>query len=121
MTIESSRRIVRRGVSYGSTDLDPKKEWTNAGLLFLSYQSDIEQQFIFMQNTWCNNQGFVRGETGLDPLIGQTKEGEETVPQKWPTQWGVPSDPLEFEFSHVIRTRGGEYFFTPSIAFFKTL
>ena len=120
-TIERSRRIVRRGISYGSTDLSPDEEWTDAGLLFLSAQSDIEQQFIFMQNTWCNSERFLRLGTGMDGIIGQPKKGETPIPQKWPTKWGIPGESVEFEFSSVVRMCGGEYFFAPSISFLKHL
>ena len=120
-TIERSRRIVRRGIGYGSTDLNPDQEWTEAGLLFLSAQSDIEQQFIFMQNTWCNNERFLRSGTGVDPIIGQPRPGTEPAPQKWPAKWSIPGDPVEFEFSSVVRTQGGEYFFAPCISFLKSL
>lgn len=120
LTIESSRRIVRRAISFGSEDLDPAEEWTDAGLLFLSCQSDIEQQFIFMQNTWCNNQNFVSKNIGLDPLVGQPRD-DEVVPQQWPTSWGVPRGSVEFSFSGNVKTLGGEYFFAPSISFLHGL
>jgi Dyp-type peroxidase family len=120
MTIESSRRIVRRGISFGSEDLNPTEEWTDAGLLFLSCQSDIEQQFIFMQNTWCNNQNFVSPGIGLDPLVGQPRT-DEVVPQHWPTTWGVPRGSVEFPFAGIVKTLGGEYFFAPSISFLRGL
>lgn len=119
-TLERARRIVRRGISYGSTDLEPKKEWSDAGLLFLSLQSNIEQQFIFMQNTWCNNQRFVKTETGVDPLIGEVN-GEKPIAQEWSENWGTTSEKKKFHFSDVVRMRGGEYFFVPSISFLRQL
>lgn len=123
--VEFSRRIVRRGISYGPEDLDPAEEWTDAGLLFLSCQSSIEYQFIFMQHAWCNNQMFVEQGTGLDPICGVAPPGEAPVPQKWPVRWGVPlgsvaggADPstpdVEYLFHDVVRMRGGEYFHAPS-------
>lgn len=121
-TIERSRRIVRRGISFGSTDLTPDKEWTEAGLLFISLQADIVDQFIFMQHTWCNNEGFIKQKTGLDPLVGQPKLGSTPQVQQWPTSWGSPNTAqVSFEFSGFIRNLGGEYFFMPSLDFLKTL
>ena len=120
-TIERSRRIVRRGISYGSTEMSPSKEWTDAGLLFMSAQADIEQQFFFQQNTWSNRDSFVRKGVGIDPVIGQPREGTSRVPQKWSTKWGTPGEPVEFQLNDVVRMRGGEYFFVPSISSLKAL
>lgn len=124
-TIERSRRIIRRGISYGSTNLHPNEEWTDAGLLFISMQTDIVQQFIFMQNTWCNNNNFLTQNTGLDPLVGEQNPDDETVAQTWPKKWGAPDltgkSPIEFDFSGFVRNRGGEYFFMPSIGFLRQL
>ncbi|MEM1160808.1 MAG: hypothetical protein AAGJ28_07725 [Pseudomonadota bacterium] len=126
-TVEYSRRIVRRGISYGSEDLMPDEEWTDAGLLFLSCQRSIEYQFIFMQHAWCNNQIFVEEGTGLDPICGAPNVGQSVIAQKWPLRWGIPSgsvagnydgsvaDHVEFAFDDVVRMRGGEYFHAPSI------
>lgn len=131
-SVEFSRRIVRRGISYGSEDLDPATEWTDAGLLFLSCQRSIEYQFIFMQHAWCNNQVFVHDGTGLDPICGVTPPNEAPQPQKWPLRWGIPEgsvaggaslgelDP-EYLIYDVVRMRGGEYFFAPSKVFLASL
>lgn len=131
-SVEFSRRIVRRGISYGSEDLDPASEWTDAGLLFLSCQRSIEYQFIFMQHAWCNNEVFVHTGTGLDPICGVLPGGETPQAQKWPLRWGIPEgsaaggaglderDP-EYLIHDVVRMRGGEYFFAPSKAFLLDL
>ena len=130
--VEFSRRIVRRAISYGSEDLDPVEEWTDAGLLFLCCQSNIEYQFIFMQHAWCNNQLFVEQDTGIDPICGVVSLGKSAVPQKWPLRWGVPlgsvaggakpDDPdVEFLINDVVRMRGGEYFYAPSRNFLLSL
>lgn len=120
-TQERARRVVRRGISYGATELRPEEEWSDAGLLFISLQSNIEQQFIFMQNTWCNNKHFAKLQIGTDPLVGQLEPGAYPVAQKWPEQWGVPNANKSYHFSDVVRTKGGEYFFVPSLSFLKSL
>ncbi|MCC5605507.1 peroxidase [Nostoc sp. CHAB 5834] len=60
---ELGHRIARRGITYGgslstSEDLDdlPTK---GVGLLFMCYQSDIWEQFEFIQRFWCNNQSCI--------------------------------------------------------------
>lgn len=128
--VEYSRRIVRRAISYGSTEMKPEQEWTDAGLLFLCCQSNIEHQFIFMQHSWSNNPVFLEEGTGIDPISGAYPKGTTPQPQKWPARWGLPrqsvaggkkSEDVEFLFTDVVRTRGGEYFFAPSPSFLKGL
>ncbi|MEM8957039.1 MAG: hypothetical protein AAGC86_04405 [Pseudomonadota bacterium] len=125
-TVEFSRRIVRRGISYGPEDLDPAEDWTDAGLLFLSCQRSIEYQFVFMQHAWSNNQIFVEAGTGIDPICGVANVGETAAPQRWPLRWGIPADSVagnydtatpdyvDYSFTDVVRMRGGEYFYAPS-------
>jgi Dyp-type peroxidase family len=65
-------RIMRRGIPYGD-DYDPAKPGSDAadrGLLFISYQTDIERQFEFLQRDWVNQENAPRGGGGVDPVIG---------------------------------------------------
>ncbi len=119
LRVERSKRIVRRGISYGETDLNPSAEWSDAGLLFLSCQSDIEQQFIVMHGGWANNPNFLASHTGIDPVIGQSGGAASQSSQLWPT--GAENNSVELSFSGFVRCRGGEYFFAPSISFLQGL
>ncbi|ABA23795.1 probable peroxidase [Trichormus variabilis ATCC 29413] len=111
---EKGHRITRRAVSYGENN--PNKEPVlGSGLLFLCFQSNIENQFNFIQSRWANPQNFVQVNTGPDPLIGQP-----SGTQKWPKKWGEP-ETEEYNFKLWINMKGGEYFFAPSISFLKTL
>jgi len=118
---ERSRRIVRRGVPYG---IRPASRET--GLLFMCFQGDIGRQFEFIQRSWVDNPNFpefllVPGlNTGDDALIGQ----HPRAAQKWPREWGRSGRVLgrrTFNFGDYIRLRGGEYFFTPSLASLRNL
>jgi Dyp-type peroxidase family len=120
-TIERARRITRRAISFGSPELDPAEEWTEQGLLFVCCQSNIEDQFIFLQTSWCNNEDFVSKGAGIDPVIGQLPKGREPEPQTWPSRWGRPHGDVQSAFSGFVRMRGGEYFFAPSISFMRGL
>lgn len=118
---ERSKRIVRRGISYGDRNLDQEHEWSNTGLLFLSCQSDIEQQFLVLQGGWSNNRDFVGPDTGVDPIIGQVTAGAADRPQRWPIDSGENGQRADFAFRDVVRCRGGEFFFAPSISFLRGL
>jgi Dyp-type peroxidase family len=113
---ERKRRIVRRGIPYGAPETSP------VGLLFMCYQSDIRDQFEFMQRTWADNPNFpdalIVARTGDDPIIGQ--DTDDDADQQWPTHWGRP-DEVSFNFGGYVTLRGGEYFFAPSISFLRTL
>lgn len=138
---ELGHRIARRGITYGgplSTEEFPSK---GVGLLFMCYQSDIWEQFEFIQRLWANNFKFVKSGdpnydvTGLDAVIGQ-KRGDQfdpivdpaqapNPPQNWPREWGKstikPDIPPENQFGQFVTLKGGEYFFAPSLSFLKGL
>jgi Dyp-type peroxidase family len=125
---DRARRIVRRGVSFGPRTLDPGAE--EVGLLFICAQSNIADQFEFIQTIWSNLTDFLRPGTGLDPIIGQAKSTAADVPQQWPRDYGshnevdfTPDGPkvhstyVPHSFGKWVTMRGGEYFFVPSLSF----
>ncbi|NER20110.1 MAG: Dyp-type peroxidase [Symploca sp. SIO1B1] len=114
LATEKGHRIARRGISYGENDIT-KETSSGSGILFLCFQANIENQFNFMQSLWANQNNFVQVKTGHDPVIGQQ---EKT--QKWPVKWGEPAT-KEYKFTTWVKMKGGEYFFTPSISFLKTI
>jgi Dyp-type peroxidase family len=116
---ERGHRIARRGISYGSKDMDPSSEWTDSGLLFLSCQSDIEQQFLLMQCAWSDNSNFLIEGTGTDPITGEQNTGADKTAKKWQLQIDKKKVSIDFSYRDIVKIRGGEYFFAPSISFCK--
>jgi deferrochelatase/peroxidase EfeB len=146
---ELGHRIARRGITYGgplsaADNLDDLPE-KGVGLLFMCYQSDIWEQFEFIQRFWCNNPVFLKPgidippsedpipdelpRTGLDAVIGQ-KQGEQEdpvigeapqPPQNWPQEWGKATVEPKNQFGQFVTLKGGEYFFSPSITFLRNL
>jgi Dyp-type peroxidase family len=114
------RLMLRRGIPYG-----PPKDRTrlfeddgvDRGLLFMSYQGSITDQFHFVTQTWVNAPNAPHDstpKTGQDPVIGQNAAGcfirlpiDGVVAND--VQLSLPSGPW------VVMTGGG-YFFTPSIS-----
>jgi deferrochelatase/peroxidase EfeB len=98
---------------YAETKDDPQKG--NRGLLFLSIQASIEDQFEFLVARWMGDPSRPKMPGGHDVLVGQNntaKEhrvrtmtifgaGTEQASVATAAQWIVPT--------------GGGYFFVPSI------
>ena len=120
-----SRIMARRGIPYGrrdvSTEIDPSiPQMPNdgVGLLFMSFQKSITNQFEFIQTKWVNEPDFPKKNDGIDPIIGQdgvTNKSTGKFAQKYDSKSSLESQPFD-QFVHL---KGGEYFFAPSIAFLK--
>jgi Dyp-type peroxidase family len=144
---ELGHRITRRGVTYGGklsdfSNLD-NLPTGGVGLLFMCYQSDIWEQFEFIQRFWSNHPRFLEPDmsqsrnvtnnnydrTGLDAVSGQSLPGQsdpliQEEPQP-PTNWLEERDQktkkADVKFANFVKLKGGEYFFSPSISFLKSL
>ena len=95
------------------------------GLLFMAYNSNLTNQFVFTQKSWANKKDFPKpGKTepipGADPIIGQG--ADTSVAQTWPFKWDdAAGGTTPLNFANFVTMRGGEYFFAPSLTFFKNL
>ncbi len=119
---EQSRRMARRGITYGERTDDGSNISTmpegDVGLLFMSFQKDIAKQFEFIQQSWVNDPAFPQnhGGTGFDPVLGQHPSGAPAT-QRWPQVWGqTPVVPVSFSFADFVVMKGGAYFFSPSLS-----
>lgn len=106
-----THRLLRRGIPFGGSFGAAHGGGANdlRGLLFQCYQKDLESQFEFVQQSWVNNAAFppgsVGGSPGEDPIIAQSVSG--------PFQLEPGHAPIPV--AHFVTTKGGEYFFAPSI------
>jgi Dyp-type peroxidase family len=122
--VERGHIMARRGITYGEREegMGDRPE-EKVGLLFMSYQKSLENQFEFTQQTWANNPGFPivpPPPPGIDPVIGQgvNPPGTQQTPQHWgdPATAKTPSN-----FAGFVKMKGGEYFFAPVISTLRTL
>ncbi len=125
-----SHIMARRGIPFGhrevDTAIDPSPEQSptgGVGLLFMSYQKSLTNQFEFIQIKWANNPTFPKhvdpSETGVDLIIGQPHQhpaGNYKFPLPYGTTTKKPASMDQF-----VTMKGGEYFFAPSITFLKTI
>lgn len=123
---ERKHLMARRGITYGDREecLGDRPEG-GVGLLFMAYQSSIENQFEFTQISWANAANFPQvpaghGQPGLDPVIGQGTNPPNT--QQCPLHWGVPTTTKQAQsFAGFVKLKGGEYFFAPVLSTLRTL
>ena len=120
LAAEEPRQMARRGITYGDRAKDTfddisKMPEGGVGLLFMSYQRSIVDQFEFIQKRWVNDPSFPQNATGLDPVIGQ-HGAMAPAAQQWPKVWGGSSVKVAFDFRDFVVMKGGEYFFAPSLS-----
>lgn len=127
--LESSdkHRIIRRAVSFGP-ELFPrdaveqgkipanlKDDGQERGLHFFGLNASLRSQFEFLQQTWCNNDVFDGLYANKDPLIGDNEgKGTMVIPRK-------PVRRLLSNLPRFVTTRGGAYFFVPSMTALRYL
>lgn len=117
-----SRRILRVGVPYDDSRpaADGRPAIDDRGLLFLSIQASIEDQFEFLQARWINSRSRPRGPGGNDMLVGQNvanADGERRC-----TIFGdgmAQADVVARE--NFVTMTGGAYFFVPALSTLRRL
>lgn len=124
LVFDKKVQMARRGITYGCRLQDPdSKEFIDkpndgVGLLFMSYQASIENQFHFMQTQWVNSPDFPHSGVGIDPVIGQ---GSSTLAQTWPPTYGSAAGGVPSLFKGFVTLKGGEYLYAPSVSGLKAL
>lgn len=122
-----TRLIIRRGIPFGQVypgSLDDAEEAAppaeggieaQRGLIFVCYQTSIENQFAFLQRNWVNDASNPSSGGGEDPIIGHGSEDHQRHRFVDIRAAGHPAETLELPADWVIPTGGG-FFFSPSIS-----
>jgi Dyp-type peroxidase family len=110
------KSILRRGIPFGTSDdpKDPASANLDRGLLFVCFQSSITDQFEFLMQRWVNNRNKPLDAAGEDPILGITGKARSFVFRIDPDKTQEVSTLAGF-----VKPTGGEYFFCPSISFFR--
>ena len=124
VSLSNKHRIIRRGRSYGeplvSTPTDHHAQ-DEIGLHFMCFNTDISNQFEFIQHTWSNFPRFQNLYNDPDPLIGVSDvELTEKITQNFTVQ-DNPINKTVTELPRFVTIKGGAYFFFPSITALKYL
>jgi len=112
------RRILRRGLPYGEVK-DDTKDNGNHGIIFMVINASISRQFEFVQQQWVNYGNDFNLANDKDPLIGNHGVNAAGKPDG---RMKLETDPkgndvpfLCTNLPRFVETRGGDYFFIPSL------
>jgi Dyp-type peroxidase family len=115
--LSNRRRILRRGLPYG--DSRERIDDGDHGVVFLAMNASIRRQFEFVQQQWINYGNDFGLANDKDPLVGNHGAPDGGPLEGRMTVQAAPADPNPPFFCagipRVVETRGGEYFFLPSL------
>ncbi len=121
---EKKHIMARRGIPFGfrnvQTHIDPsiaQMPVDGVGLLFMSYQANLANQFEFIQSNWVNNPDFPSTGNGSDPILGQGIVSNG----KFAKVYNNAATLTPHTFNSFVTLKGGEYFFAPSVMFLKKI
>jgi len=118
------RRILRVGVSFGPSLKDrysnTHSDDLERGLLFLSIQSSIEDQFEFLQARWINDDTRPKSPGGHDMIVGQNAASADGIRRCLLFGEGLRQAEVKAS-GQFVTASGGGYFFVPSIHALKTV
>ncbi len=113
----SRHRLIRRGIPYGEYLAPGKRDGERRGIIFLAFNSGFDQ-FEFVQQVWINfGDDFEQGND-TDPIAGSRKAGRMMIPGDEATG---RRPFICFDIPRFVQTRGGDYFFVPSLTGLRLL
>ncbi|HEX2526451.1 MAG TPA: hypothetical protein VHL31_09165 [Geminicoccus sp.] len=113
-TLNNRRRILRRGLPYGSFKTKDHDDAEEHGVIFMGLCASLFRQFEFIQQQWIQYGLDFNLGNDTDPLIGsRAMGGRKHVITADPAGDNAPF--ICTEMPQFVTTRGGEYFFIPSL------
>jgi Dyp-type peroxidase family len=116
--LTNRRRILRRGLPYGNSSNGASDD-DEHGIVMLIVCASLFRQFEFVQQQWINYGLDARAGNDTCPLVGTHSPGGDVGPK---AKFVVPADPSSGRppfilegLPRFVETRGGEYFFVPSM------
>ncbi|MEH2532490.1 deferrochelatase/peroxidase EfeB [Bradyrhizobium sp. AZCC 1588] len=113
----SRHRLIRRGITYGKFLPPDERDDENRGIIFIAFNSGFDQ-FEFVQRFWVNfGDDFEQGND-TDPIVGVGRRGQMVIPGDEATG---RRPFICFDIPRFVETKGGDYFFVPSLAALRLL
>jgi Dyp-type peroxidase family len=104
-TLTNRRRILRRGLPYA----DPSGE---KGVIFMAVCASLFRQFEFIQQQWMSYGLDFDAGNDTCPLVGDRAQSDKHVV---PAGAANPTPFIAAGLPRFVTTRGGDYFFMPSL------
>jgi Dyp-type peroxidase family len=118
--LNNRRRILRRGLPYGDSPVGTTDS-DEHGIVMLIVCANLFRQYEFVQQQWINYGLDSRAGSDTCPIVGNHSDGtgKEPAPK---AKFVIPADPASGHppfiadgLPQFVETRGGEYFFVPSM------
>jgi Dyp-type peroxidase family len=116
--LNNRRRILRRGLPYGSA-ANPPKDTDEQGIIFIAVCASLFRQFEFVQQQWIQYGLDFNAGNDTCPLLGNHGPAAG-LPRD--AKFVIPSDPKSGKppficagLPQLVEPRGGDYFFVPSM------
>ena len=107
--LNNRRRIIRRGLPYGKNGAPDKEH----GVVMLVVCASLQRQFEFVQQQWMNYGLDSNAGNDTCPVIGNHGPGAKFVIAADPESGNPPF--IATGLRQWVQTRGGDYFFMPSM------
>ena len=112
--LTNRRRLIRRGLPYGEVK-DPTRDDGNHGIVIMMLNASILRQFEFVQQQWINYGNDFKAANDKEIILGNHND-------QYPSKAVIQSDPdgdgapyFLANIPRMVETRGGDYFFIPSM------
>ncbi|MGQ0443861.1 MAG: Dyp-type peroxidase [Beijerinckiaceae bacterium] len=119
--LTNRRRILRRGLLYGNTSDDAPRT-DEQGVVMLIVCANLFRQFEFVQQQWINYGLDAGAGSDTCPIVGNHSDGTPGGKHGPAAKFVIPADPVGGHLPFIVEgipqfveTRGGEYFFVPSM------
>jgi deferrochelatase/peroxidase EfeB len=111
--LNNRRRILRRGLPYGTVDAANPTDVGEHGIVFLAVCANLFRQFEFVQQQWVQYGLDFNAGSDACPIVGNHDTESKFVIAAKPTGDGAPF--ICDRIPQFVEPRGGEYFFVPSM------
>lgn len=111
--LNNRRRILRRGLPYGTLDPDRPTDDGEHGIIFMATCASLFRQFEFVQQQWMQYGLDFNAGNDTCPVIGNHDADAKFVIPAAPNSGKPPF--FCPRLPQFVETRGGDYFFIPSM------
>jgi len=113
------RRLLRRGLPYGTSEEGTDKDDGNHGIIFMTVGANITRQFEFVQQQWINYGNDFKLANDKDPILGNhntDEQGKSDGKMVFEAEKDSSNTPhFCSNIPRFVEMRGGGYFFLPSM------